>query len=497
MTRPAPLPLLVAVQTVVSAASLIVEIVAGRMLAPYVGMSLYTWTSVIAVVLAGFSAGHWWGGVLANRSADAALRGSGWALIWAAATTAAAGFILPFVAQPVLSLTPHPVWGITGLTMAAFFLPSFFAGVPAPVLAQVAVADRDRSGSALGAMFAAGALGAIAGTVLAGFFFISWLGSTATLAVVTGVYGLSAATCFALARVRPTLALALILASLILAGWSVTRPGPCTVETRYFCLRSLDVSASPDSPARMMVLDHLVHGISTRDAPRIQFTDHAAMLDGLARLRAPRQDFSSYFIGGGTYSVPRAFADRGAGPITVAEVDPDVTAMAIQDFWFDPATAQVLHEDARSALRTRPEARYDIILGDAFTDIAVPPHLVTREFFDLVRDRLTPQGSYLMTVIDFEDRRAALAAIIATLQQVFPVVEIWTRAEQPQPCARMVFVLAAGATPSPRGQIRLNAPDPATFAALDPRFVARLVRDRGMILTDDLSPMDRLIGRAD
>lgn len=52
------LSLLLILQIVVSAASLVVEIVAGRMLAPYVGMSLYTWTSVIAVVLAGFSAGH-------------------------------------------------------------------------------------------------------------------------------------------------------------------------------------------------------------------------------------------------------------------------------------------------------------------------------------------------------------------------------------------------------------------------------------------------------
>lgn len=78
MSQPARLPLLVAVQTVVSAASLVVEIVAGRMLAPYVGMSLYTWTSVIAVVLAGFSAGHWWGGFLANRDAATALRGTGW-----------------------------------------------------------------------------------------------------------------------------------------------------------------------------------------------------------------------------------------------------------------------------------------------------------------------------------------------------------------------------------------------------------------------------------
>ncbi len=57
-----PLWLLLSVQAIVSAASLVVEIVAGRMLAPYVGMSLYTWTSVIAVVLAGFSVGHWLGG---------------------------------------------------------------------------------------------------------------------------------------------------------------------------------------------------------------------------------------------------------------------------------------------------------------------------------------------------------------------------------------------------------------------------------------------------
>jgi hypothetical protein len=67
MTRAMPLWLLVGLQGVVSAASLVVEIVAGRMLAPHVGMSLYTWTAVIAVVLAGFSVGHWWGGRLAGK----------------------------------------------------------------------------------------------------------------------------------------------------------------------------------------------------------------------------------------------------------------------------------------------------------------------------------------------------------------------------------------------------------------------------------------------
>jgi hypothetical protein len=44
----------------------------------------------------------------------------------------------------------------------------------------------------------------------------------------------------------------------------------------------------------------------------VQFTEHTAMLDALARLRAPRPDFTSFHIGGGTYSVPRAFAIRMA-----------------------------------------------------------------------------------------------------------------------------------------------------------------------------------------
>ena len=176
-----PLGLLVAIQVVVSAASLVVEIVAGRMLAPYVGMSLYTWTAIIAVVLAGFSAGHWWGGRIAGR--PEALRDTGWTLIGAAVTTALAASLLRWIAGPVLAGVDHPVWAIVVLCGAVFFLPSLFAGVPAPVLAQIGVQTGRDSGKALGALFAAGAIGAIAGTLLAGFLFISWLVSTTSSTV--------------------------------------------------------------------------------------------------------------------------------------------------------------------------------------------------------------------------------------------------------------------------------------------------------------------------
>ena len=50
-----------------SACTLIIEIVAGRILAPTIGVSLYTWTSIIGIVLAGISLGNYLGGRLADK----------------------------------------------------------------------------------------------------------------------------------------------------------------------------------------------------------------------------------------------------------------------------------------------------------------------------------------------------------------------------------------------------------------------------------------------
>jgi predicted membrane-bound spermidine synthase len=54
---------------------MILELVAGRIVAPYVGVSLYTWTSIIGVVLAGISLGNYLGGRLADRWASLPLLG--------------------------------------------------------------------------------------------------------------------------------------------------------------------------------------------------------------------------------------------------------------------------------------------------------------------------------------------------------------------------------------------------------------------------------------
>jgi predicted membrane-bound spermidine synthase len=496
MSTRAPLWLLVFLQAVISAASLVVEIVAGRMIAPYVGMSVYSWTAIIAVVLAGFSAGHWWGGRIAARPAGRALAVTGWTMAGAALTTGLAALLLRQVAGPVIEAVEDPLGAITLITLAVFFLPSLFAGVPAPVLAVVAMRGTDRSEQALGAMFAAGAIGAIAGTLLAGFVFISWLGSALTLTVVTVTYVASAALFFLLAaregEARPPMGTLAVL--LAIAGSGLFLTPACDRESQYFCIRTVTLDDTPGDNVHLMVIDHLAHGISGEAEPRLMFTEHAAMLDALPRMRMAGSDFTSFHIGGGSYSVPRAWVDRGIRGITVSEIDPEVTKVAAREFWFDPGTIRILHEDARLAL-SRSADRYDVIVGDAFTDIAVPAHLVTREFFALVRDRLAPDGVFAMNLIDDSGRLETLAALVATLRTSFETVEVWTEERPPVPGERRVFVLLAAAEESPAFTLDVRAPDPMRFAALGPAFVEGLAARPGtLVLSDDYAPIDRLVG---
>lgn len=345
-------------------------------------------------------------------------------------------------------------------------------------------------------MFAAGAVGAIGGTLLAGFLFIPWLGTAITLAIVTATYLAAALLLFAVARYQVKASVPLMLAVLAvgLSAVSVTRLSPCTHESQYYCIRVIDVSSDPSAPVRRLVLDHLSHGTSARDVPRVMFTQFTAMLDAIARGRKGDHNFSAFFIGGGTYAVPRSWANRKTGAITVAEIDPAVTRTARRDFWLDTSAIEILHEDARRALLIRPSVKYDVIVGDAFGDIAVPYHLITREFFKLVSSRLNNDGVYLMNVIDFPERLDALAAIFATLKTAFPSVEVWTKTNLPEPGQQRVFVLVAGNRPTEFASVSVPAPALTRFAVLGDIFYKQVLKQRNsMILTDDYAPIDRLL----
>ena len=489
-----------------SAGGLILEIVAGRMIAPYVGMSLYTWTAVIAVVLAGFSLGHWIGGRLATRD-DA---GSRWQLAWllglAAVTTLACLPLIRLVSPALLSAGLHPITSIVLLTSALFLLPSLFVGTLSPILTKLAVdALPQAPGRAIGQMFALGALGSIAGTLAAGYLMISWIGSAGSVLAVAASY-LALALAFGWAA-RParrrawgaTVALGLALAA-TLAGAERTRAftSPCLVESDYYCIRVLDLTDEIGRPSAAMVLDHLGHGINDREDPQHLHSSYLALTDRLLSLRlGPPEDFDAFFVGGGANTLPRAWAARyPRARLLVSEIDPAVTGVARAAMWDRPSdNVEVIHRDARIALRALPPGRaFDVIVGDAFHDISVPQHLTTLEFARLLESRLAPAGFYAFNVIDGARRPLFLLASLRTLRAVFPQVEVWVDEGLWAGGGRATYLVVASRVATKRSRLAAPTPEGPRWRRWPEAELTRQIAETGVpLLTDDYAPVDRLM----
>lgn len=185
---------------VASICVMVLELTASRLIAKHVGSSLYTWTSVIGVVLLGITVGNFIGGWLADRFDPNKLVARLFFL------ASAACFSVLWLDQIVAgSDRPDhiewPVWVF--LTVAQmFFVPATILGMISPVVASVALAKRRSTGMTVGSVYAWGALGSIVGTFLTGFYLIDTFGTkaiiggtSATLAVI-GVLVASGQTMF-------------------------------------------------------------------------------------------------------------------------------------------------------------------------------------------------------------------------------------------------------------------------------------------------------------
>lgn len=491
-----------------SAGGLTVEIVAGRLIAPYVGMSLYTWTAIIAVVLAGLSVGHWIGGLLAGVAVDRSrgLMRLSVALALASVTTLLVLVVLSDLAIALVNSGLGQVTVVIILTTTLFLLPSLFVGVVAPIVTKLAVdAAPDRIGHVLGRMFAIGTVGSIGGTLATGYLFVSWVGSAGTLIAVAVLYFLLAAACALLSGKRGGVA---IVAVLLVAGGLLSVAGAtrgafasrCTVESDYFCIQIDDFSQITGRPSTLMALDNLVHSINDREDPSLLYSPYIHFVDEYARgrfqLDRPDGAFRAFFIGGGGYSLPRSWAATVDGAdLLVAEIDPAVTDAAVDRMWLDrehPAI-EIVHRDARALLQTLPPSpSFHVIFGDAFHDISIPTHLVSQEFHAEVAQRLRPDGFYVVNVVDARRDPQFLSALVKTLARDFAAVEIWVEAEQIAGDAKARTAYVVVASEQENGGRVLSS----TFgiARTWGRIPVSALPQTDVVLTDDFAPVERLLG---
>ena len=173
---------------VASACGLTIEIVAGRLLAPMVEGSPHTWTTVIGVVLAGFSVGNYLGGRVADRFPSSTTL----SLILLGAAVSSLGVL------PLVAVVPKALEGVTLvtrivlLTISFFFVPSLIVGMVTPIVVKLRLRDLARTGNVVGTIYAISMAGSIFGTFITGFFLVQWLGTRQILLLVALVLALLA-----------------------------------------------------------------------------------------------------------------------------------------------------------------------------------------------------------------------------------------------------------------------------------------------------------------
>jgi hypothetical protein len=289
-------------------------------------------------------------------------------------------------------------------------------------------------------------------------------------------------------------ALALVTAAALLAGAAAD---PCEAESAYHCLRRDDFAFGDVFAARVLVLDHLAHGINLRDRPAALAMPYLHGLDQILAERGLAADATAYLLGGGAYTLPRSWAvTNPARRIVVAELDPAVTRAARDWMWLGDAPAlEVRHGDGRVLLaRAAASERYDLVFADAFHDLSMPAHLVTREWHEVVRARLAPGGVYAANVMEDRSEPRFLLALVRTLQASFSAVEVWVEATEAPPGQRITYLVLASDTPSFVARVASSTMPPRQWARLPNAFVLERIRRAEVpLLTDDYAPVERLM----
>lgn len=480
---------------VTSAAVLVLEILGNRLVAPYVGLTLETYTASIGVALAAIALGAAVGGRLADLVDPRR---------WLGPATALGGALLLAARPSVLLLGPGTGGGPVAtvvLVTCAVGPAAFVLSTVTPGVIKLRLRTLSETGQTVGRLSAVGTLGALAGTFLTGFVFLSAL-PTSRVLLLTGLLLLALG--IALAVVLPRQGAvppagrgeltAVVVLGALSAGWLLAADSTCQRETRYYCA---SVVADPDREGgRTLILDGLRHSYVDLDDPaHLEFGYTRRIASVLAA--APDGPLDALHLGLGGGSVPRHLqAVRPGSRSTVLEVDPEVVRLDRDLLGLQTSPdLQVLVGDARTGIAEQPSASYDVVVGDAFGSLAVPWHLATTQMAEQVRRVLRPDGVYALNVID-NPPLDFVRAEAATLLEVFDDVLVLATPAQLEGRDGGNLVLVAGGSRLPREQLYDLAvaasptqEDPDGWVVGEGEALAA----GGRVLTDDDAPVDQLL----
>jgi spermidine synthase len=476
------------------ASVMIVEILGSRILAPSFGTTLHVWSALITVTLAALAVGYAVGGRVADRR-------PGLGMLMATMTAAAVTLLISdLMTKPVLRAAYGA--GMVGGTFVAttlLFLPTLFLlGMLSPMAVRAA-ADQRHLGRSVGNLYALSTIGSVVGSLTVSLLLIPHL-SVHVAIIVTVVILTLTPLAYLLAHARTKAAL-LLLFGLILGGGTTKTLGDISdrevrYKNEYYPVTARVPSAygelvvSDDHGVRYLFLNGVQQGSLVGN---VSYARYSYGLQRLATARGLPKSILIWGLGAGVYA--RAMAEAGA-KVTVIEIDP-MSEKVAREYFGLPAAVKVIIGDARTET-IRLTEKFDVIVLDAFSGDSPPFHLLTREAFLGVQERLAPKGTVLANIVGGTSGAAArvVASVRVTMENVFGVTNIfapnWLLAGRDPDFVSTMFLMTGEPPASPPPFTMEVAPDIRRLNYVESVFAARveIPREQAVILTDAYAPLE-------
>lgn len=466
---------------------MIYELVGSRLISPYVGTSLYVWSSLIGVILGSLSLGYYLGGKLADKKAE--WRVFSGVLFFAAVFIGLTIFIKHVVLEAVALFNIRSEYTALLASLFLFAPASILLGMVSPFSVKLRMSSLDSSASTVGNLYAISTIGSIAGTFAAGFVIIPFFGTTKILffmAIALLVLSLIAS---AKIFLRTKIILICLFSGLMFFGnihYIFTKSGMIDIDTPYNKVW-IDYESKANKPMVVLYTDPFAaqSAMYLYDNELVfKYTKYFR----LAKHFNPGIN-AALMIGGCGYSYPKDFLKKFPdSTMDVVEIDPGMTQIARKYFGlYDNARLRIFHEDARTFLN-RTVNKYDVIYSDAFNSFnSVPYQLATSEAVEKMYRALNGDGLVIHNIISGINGKKGefLRAEIATYKRYFPYVYIFRVNNEDSRESQNIILIALKNTKKPS----LESADRELNEYLRSVWREEIVLDMPVI-TDDHAPVE-------
>ena len=415
---------------IAGATGMIIELVASRILSPYLGNSNLIWTCIIGMMLAFMSLGYFIGGKLSDKHPKRNLLSL--FLLNSATFISLIPMIEIYAIEPISKINfSLPLLAIICSTIT-FGIPSMFLATASPFAVKLKDKDLEKIGGVSGRMSALSTIGSIVGTFLAGFVLIPKLGVKNIILLVVIVLVILSYLIYEDKDIKYTIkiiATLVILVSLVLVG------------KKMFLQKHEDMILDTDSEYSRIWIKKFTNNSGKEYNTLEVDKGYESIASGEKNLTADYlkyYDLFNYYqentenvlmIGGAAYTYPSYFLEQYKDKkIDVVEIDSKMTELA--EKYFDLNTQNenlnIYHEDGRRYINTT-QNKYDCILIDAFKGLNVPFQLTTEEALIQAKRNLNENGIVITNIISALDGKNAnfIKYEYATYKKVFKDVKIF------------------------------------------------------------------------